>query len=103
MRARSASRSVLSWTRPRASRSARRSTSVIVSHRRQCAGHAARVLILRRDALYQRGQDVLDRAELTGVAQQRGDARVEIERHADLLRVVAAGVVEAVDGDNERQ
>src|ERR1700735_2129118 len=55
------------------------------------------------DRLHQRDQHALDRRDVTGVAQNQRVAWVEIECLPDLLRVVAGGVVEAVDGDDERE
>jgi phytoene dehydrogenase-like protein len=55
------------------------------------------------DGLHQRDQHAFNRSEVTGVAQHERVAGVEVQRVPDLLRIVARGVVEAVDGDDERQ
>jgi phytoene dehydrogenase-like protein len=55
------------------------------------------------DGLHQRDQHAFNRGEVTGVAQYERVAGVEVQRVPDLLRIVVRGVVEAVDGDDERQ
>jgi hypothetical protein len=55
------------------------------------------------DVLHQRDQDLLDRTALAGVAEQGRDIRVEVQRNADVLGVVAGSAVKGVDGHDEGQ
>lgn len=53
--------------------------------------------------LHQGDQDLLCRAGLAGIAEHDRNARAEVERDANVLRVEVQGAVKAVDGDDERQ
>jgi hypothetical protein len=53
--------------------------------------------------LDERDQDLLDRGTLPGVAEQRGNGRLQVQRDADVIGVVVRRAVEDVDGHDERQ